>query len=126
MPAVHPDAVNRVRTVVTARLKHLFVLGALLLPTSAAIAKPAAIQCPGNSTYEMRDCASQSWEQSDAQLRQKVSQQLMAQWQETTRALCAAAYEAYKDGTIYPQLVVGCDDRLNRALVKEFKGMDEP
>jgi hypothetical protein len=50
----------------------------------------------------------------------------MAQWQEATRALCGAAYSPYKDGSIYPQLVVGCDDRLNRALLKEFKGLGEP
>jgi hypothetical protein len=31
----------------------------------------------------------------------------------------------YKDGTIYPQLVVGCDDNLNRALLKEFRGLGE-
>ena len=28
-----------------------------------------------------------------------------------------ASYAPYKDGTIYPQLVAGCDDRLNRALL---------
>ena len=32
----------------------------------------------------------------------------------------AHAYAPYKDGTIYPQLVVGCDDHLNRALLKEL------
>ena len=42
------------------------------------------------------------------------------QWQEVTRAVCAHAYAPYKDGTIHPQLVVGCDDHLNRALLKEF------
>jgi hypothetical protein len=40
--------------------------------------------------------------------------------QEATRAVCAAAYASYKEGTIYSQLVVGCDDHLNRALLKEF------
>ena len=30
-----------------------------------------------------------------------------------------------KDGTIYPQMVVGCDDRLNRALLQEFKPMGD-
>ena len=109
-----------------APLKPLLLLGALLLPPSAAIAKPAVNQCAGNTTSEMRNCASRSWEQSDAQLRQTVSRQLMAQWQEATRALCGAAYSPYKDGSIYPQLVVGCDDRLNRALLKEFKGPGEP
>ena len=43
---------------------------------------------------------------------------LFKQWQETNRAVCAHAYAAYKEGSIYPQLVVGCDDNLNRALLQ--------
>ena len=73
----------------------------------------------------MRYCAGKSWEQSDAQLRQKVNKQRMEQWHEATKALCSAAYAPYKDGTIYPQLVVGCDDRLNRAALKEFERMGD-
>jgi hypothetical protein len=83
------------------------------------------IRCPGQNTYEMRHCAEKSWEQSDAQLRQKVGKRLTEQWHETTKAVCSAAYAPYKDGTIYPQLVVGCDDRLNRAILKEFKPLLE-
>jgi hypothetical protein len=37
--------------------------------------------------------------------------------------VCAAAYAPYRQGTIYPQLVVGCNDRLNRVLLEEFKGL---
>jgi len=73
---------------------------------------------------EMRYCASKSWEQSNAQLRTKFSKPLMGQWQEATRTVCAAAYAPYKDGKIYPQLMVGGDDQLNRALLKEFQPMD--
>lgn len=51
---------------------------------------------------------------------QAAHRTLLTQWQEATRALCVAAYAPYKDGTIDPQLVVGCDDHLNRALLKEF------
>jgi hypothetical protein len=68
----------------------------------------------------MRHCAGQSWEQSTDQLKQKLPRQMLQQWQDTTRAICAHAYAPYKDGTIYPQLVVGCDDHLNRALLKEL------
>ena len=106
-------------------MKRLLILGVLALAPSGADAKPHAIQCPGENTVEMRYCAEKSWEQSDAQLRQKVGKRLMEQWHEATKALCSAAYAPYKDGTIYPQLVVGCDDRLNRAMLKEFKRMDE-
>ena len=76
--------------------------------------------CPGDNTVEMRYCAGQSWEQSTDQLKQKLPRQMLQQWQDTTRAICAHAYAPYKEGTIYPQLVVGCDDHLNRALLKEL------
>jgi hypothetical protein len=105
-------------------MKRLLLLGVLALAASPASAKPPAIKCPGDTTVEMRHCASKSLEQSDAQLRKKVSKRLMQQWQEATRAVCAAAYAPYKDGTIYPQLVVGCDDHLNRALLREFTPLD--
>ncbi len=103
-------------------MKRLLLLG-LLLPVSPAHAKPPATHCPGDTTVEMRDCAEQSWQQSDRQLHRKISKQLYKQWQDATRAVCAQAYGPYKDGTIYPQLVVGCDDNLNRALLKEFQPM---
>ena len=106
-------------------MKRLLILGVLALAPNSAVAKPPSIQCPGENTLEMRYCAEKSWEQSDSQLRQQVGKRLMEQWHEATKALCSAAYAPYKDGTIYPQLVVGCDDRLNRALLKEFRGMDE-
>jgi hypothetical protein len=106
-------------------MRRLLIIGVLAVFPGPANAKPPAIQCPGENTVEMRYCAEKSWEQSDAQLRQKVSKRLMEQWHEATKALCGAAYAPYKDGTIYPQLVVGCDDHLNRALLKEFRGMGE-
>ena len=106
-------------------MKRLLLLGVLSLPLSAAHAQGPKIQCSGENTVEMRYCAEKSWEQSDAQLRHKVGKRLMGQWHEATKALCTAAYAPYKEGTIYPQLVVGCDDRLNRALLEEFRGMGE-
>ena len=101
-------------------MKRLLLLGVLAFAASPATAKPPAIKCPGENTVEMRYCASKSLEQSESQLRKKVSKRLMQQWQAATRAVCSAAYAPYKDGTIYPQLVVGCDDNLNGALLKEF------
>jgi len=102
-------------------MKQLLLIGVLLLPVSAAEAKPPEIQCPGSNTVEMRYCAGQLWEQSTKQLRQKLGKDQFKQWQDATREACAKAYAPYKEGTIYPQLVVGCDDHLNRALLKEFQ-----
>ena len=102
-------------------MKRLLLLSLLLLPSSPSKTMAQTIQCPGENTVEMRYCAEQSWQKSDLQLRRKISTQLYKQWQDATRAVCSQAYGPYKDGTIYPQLVVGCDDHLNRALLKEFQ-----
>ena len=102
-------------------MRHLLLLSALLLPAATAHAQdPTDIRCPGENTVEMRYCAEVSWQQSTDRLQRKIPKALFQQWQETTRAVCAHAYAPFKDGTIYPQLVVGCDDHLNRALLKEF------
>ena len=108
------------------QMRQLLILGALALVPQPAAAQPARIQCPGATTPQMRYCAEKSWEQSDAQLRQKVGKRLMEQWHEATKSLCSHAYAPYKDGTIYPQMVVGCDDRLNRALLKELRRRASP
>jgi len=86
-------------------------------------AKTPYIRCPGDNTFEMRYCAGKPWEQSERQLRQKVSKQQFNQWQDATRQMCAKAYGPYKNGTIYPQFVVAWDDNLNRALLKEFQSV---
>ncbi|MCP9833805.1 DUF1311 domain-containing protein [Cyanobium sp. Aljojuca 7A6] len=96
----------------------------LLLPT-AIHAQEAKIQCPGDNTVEMRYCAALSWEQSTDQLKRKLPKRRFEQWQEATREVCPHAYAPYKDGTIYLQLVVGCEDRLNRALLKAFQPLND-
>lgn len=102
-------------------MKHLLLLSALWLPGGAAHAQNGnAIRCPGETTVEMRYCAGLALEQSNRQLQRRLPEPLFRQWQEATRAVCAHAYRPYLQGTIYPQLVVGCDDHLNRALLKQF------
>lgn len=102
-------------------MRHLLLISALLLPVTTARAQdPKDIRCPGENTVEMRYCAEVSWQQSAERLQRKVSKALFQQWREASRAVCAHAYRPYLQGTIYPQLVVGCDDHLNRALLKEF------
>ena len=102
-------------------MRRLLLFGVLLIPFSAAQAQSPKIQCPGGTTVEMRYCASLSLEQSNKQLQQKIGQQQFKHWQDATREVCAKANAAYKDGSIYPQLLLGCDDHLNRALLKEFQ-----
>ena len=82
-------------------------------------------QCPGLTNYEMRFCASKKWEQSNQALREKLEPDTMTTWVKATQEVSAAAYAPYKQGTIYPQMVVICDDRLNRVLLEELKGLGE-
>jgi len=49
----------------------------------------------------------------------------LEKWKAATQEVCAAVYAPYRQGTIYPQIVVGCDDRLNRVLLEELKGLGE-
>lgn len=105
-------------------MKRLLILGLTLAAQPPLQAQPPTVHCPGETTVEMRFCAAQSWEESEGRLRPLLSKQLQQQWQQATRAVCARAYAPYSDGTIYPQLVVGCDDRLNRALLQEFQPLN--
>ncbi len=97
----------------------------MLLPLMPAKAEQPDVKCPGNNTVEMRWCASKSLDESKAALEKKLSPEALKQWREATMVVCSAAYRPYLQGTIYPQLVVGCDDRLNRVLLEEFKGLGE-
>ena len=101
------------------------LLPLLLLPLMPAKAEEPNIQCPGLNTIEMRWCASKSWEESNQALKEQLPQATLEKWKEATQEVCAAAYATYRQGTIYPQLVVGCDDRLNRVLLEELKGLGE-
>ena len=95
----------------------------LLISLASAFAAQLEIKCPGSNTVEMRWCASKSLGESKAALEKKIPPKTMKQWRKATMAVCSAAYKPYLQGTIYPQMVVGCDDRLNRVLLEEFKGL---
>ena len=95
----------------------------LFLPLIPVNAKEPDIKCPGKNTVEMRWCASKSLQESKAALEKRLSPELLEKWEAATKVVCAAAYAPYREGTIYPQLVVGCDDRLNRVLLEELRGL---
>ena len=97
----------------------------LFIPMLPIKAGEPEIQCPGLTTYEMRFCTSQSWEQSNKALKEQLTPETLQKWNAATQKVCAAAYAPYRQGTIYPQMVVGCDDRLNRVLLEELRGLSE-
>ena len=97
----------------------------LPLPLMPAKAEEPKILCPGLTTYEMRFCASRRWEESNQALKEQLTPATLKKWKAATQEVCAAAYAPYRQGTIYPQMVVGCDDRLNRVLLEELEGLGE-
>jgi hypothetical protein len=97
----------------------------LLLPLMPVKAEEPDIQCPGMNTIEMRWSASKSWEESNQALKQQLSPETLETWKQATREVCAVAYAPYRQGTIYPQMVVSCDHRLNRVLLQEMEGLGE-
>ena len=94
--------------------------------TAAPTAADSAPDCPGNTTYEMRRCASEQLEQSQRQLTEKLSASELRSWKAATGDVCDRAYRPYRDGSIHGQLVTGCHNRLNKALLLEFRGLGEP
>jgi len=101
------------------------LLAALLLETIPVQSELTAIQCPGENTIEMRWCASQQWEESNQDLQDKLSPGALESWKRVTQKVCAEAYAPVKGGSIYPQMVIGCDDRLNRTLIEEFRRLGD-
>ena len=97
----------------------------LFFPLVQVQAREPEIQCPGENTVEMRWCASKRWEEANQALQEQLEPKTLEKWKAATQAVCAAAYAPYRQGTIYPQMVVGCGDRLNRVLLGEFKGLSE-
>ena len=106
--------------------KSLFVLTLLGLNTAAPAAANTNAACPGNTTYEMRRCASEQLEQSQLALSEKLSDAELRTWEAATGDLGDRAYRPYRDGSIHGQLVTGCHDRLNKALLLEFRGLEQP
>lgn len=83
------------------------------------------VQCPGENTLEMRACAALDLDESNKTLRSELPGEIFDRWQQTTKEVCTTAYAPYRQGSIYREMIIRCDDNLNRALLKELKGLGE-
>ena len=104
-------------------MKPLLLVAALLIPWCCTSVQAQAPQCPGDTSITMRNCAEQAVRTSTTELQHKLPRAALGQWKQTTRRVCQHAYQAYQDGSIYPQLVLGCENNLNRALLGEFRSL---
>ena len=97
----------------------------LLFPVIPVSAQEPDIQCPGGTTVEMRFCASQSLRESKHALKEQLPHSTLEKWKAATQEVCGAAYAPYRRGTIFMQMHLGCQDRLNRLLLDELRGLGE-
>ena len=65
------------------------------------------------------------FEKINKNLKSQLPSRTFDRWQQITKDFCAKACAAYRQGTICTQMIIGCDDNLNRALLKELKGLGE-
>ncbi|WP_197524599.1 chorismate-binding protein [Prochlorococcus marinus] len=64
-------------------------------------------------------------EKINKNLRSQLPSVTFDRWQVTTKEVCAKAYAPYKQGSIYLQMIIRCDDSLNLALRQALKGLEE-
>ena len=62
----------------------------LLLPAKA---EEPEFECSGLTTFGMRFCASQNWEESNQALKEQLNPATLKKWKAATREVCAAAGE---------------------------------
>jgi uncharacterized protein YecT (DUF1311 family) len=110
------------------------VMAAVLIPVPTKAADdtlPQSVQqqqrfpfrpdCGGN-TQEMVACLWRQRNQADATLQRLLgSSALLEQWRASRRQVCERAAAKAEGGSIHPIIWLGCENRLNAALIKEIR-----
>ena len=65
------------------------------------------------------------FEKINKNLKSQLPSGTFDRWKQITNDFCSKGCAAYRQGTIYRQMIIGCHDNLNRALLKELKGLGE-
>ena len=81
---------------------------------------PPRKSCEGTQ-FQLRVCADKNLIASDSKIREVLPPELANQWVEATSAVCEEKWKIFKQGSIYPMMLLKCNDNLNRTLLKEFE-----
>lgn len=65
------------------------------------------------------------FEKINKNLKSQLPSRTFDRWRQIIKDFCAKGCAAYRQGTIDTQMIIGCHDNLNRALLKELKGLGE-
>ena len=106
-------------------MKHVFPLLPLIIWTILSPSKANELKCPGDNNYELRYCASQALKRSNRSLESQLKASTFEAWKNAIGEVCAEAYAPYSQGTIYPLMLMSCDQNLNQTLLEEMKGLGE-
>tara|TARA_B100000029_G_scaffold215753_1_gene213541 strand:- start:157 stop:462 length:306 start_codon:yes stop_codon:yes gene_type:complete len=99
----------------------------LLLILILFIPLPAAAEekddCNG-TTYAIRECRFKKLVQSDKELKKVMKPKTFENWVGIRQQMCEEAYDQYKKGTIYPQVVMSCSIDMNKTLLQKTRGLN--
>ena len=100
-----------------------FLLFLLLIPFTA-LAQEKKKYCNEETTYEMRECAFIKLVQSDKTLKQVLKFKTFEEWVGIRQTMCEEAYMQYKEGIIYPMMILRCSVDMNKTLLRKTRGLN--
>ena len=103
----------------------MFHLLPLIICTVLVPSKANEFKCPGGNNYQLSYCASQALKRSNSSLESQLKASTFEAWKSAIGEVCAEAYAPYSQGTIYPLMLMRCDENLNQTLLKEMIGLGE-
>ena len=98
----------------------LFLLLLITLPISANEQE----DCREGNTYEMRECEFRRLKAADQKLKKKLKPKTFEDWVSIRTTMCRETYEQYKEGTIYPLVVMRCSIDMNNKLLEKTNGLN--
>ena len=100
-----------------------FLLFILLIPLTAS-AQEQEEYCNQGTTIEMKRCTFKRLVQSDTKLKRELKSKAFEEWVAIRQRMCEEAYMQYKEGTIYPLMILKCSVDMNKTLLQKTRGLN--
>ena len=69
----------------------------------------------------MRECAVSKFVQLDKRFKQEFKSKTFEEWVGIRHRICTEAYMQYKEGTIYPLMILKCSVDMNKTLLQNAR-----
>ena len=100
-----------------------FLLFLLLIPLPA-LAQEKEGYCNEGTTYAMRECAFSKLVQSDKKLKQELKSKTFEEWVGIRQTMSEEESMQYKEGMIYPLMILKCFVDMNKILLQKTRGLN--